>query len=82
MSKLPKIIDAMRNNARTIITRVTQFILGLDGVLHLAEMGSAYYERAWTTFALTSFHTLIFFIAMYLVGHDHLHHTKGEEGGV
>ncbi|MAH42577.1 hypothetical protein CL614_02530 [archaeon] len=79
IGKLTEIIDGVGNNARTIITRVTQFVLGLDGVLHLAEMGSAYYEQAWTTFALTSFHTLIFFTAVYLVGHDHLHHAHKEE---
>jgi hypothetical protein len=61
---------------REILTRATQFFLGLDGVLHLVEVVSAYREQAWVTFALTSFHTLIFFSAVYFVGHDHSHHAK------
>jgi hypothetical protein len=60
------------------ITRLTQGILGLDGVLHLAEVVSAYREQAWVTFGLTSIHTLIFFTAVYLVGHDHSHHVHKE----
>jgi hypothetical protein len=53
--------------------------LGLDGVLHLAEVASAYYEEAWTTLALTSFHSVIFFLAVYFVGHDHTHHLQHDE---
>ena len=64
---------------RTFITRFTQIALGLDGVLHLAEVASAYYEEAWTTLALTSFHSIIFFLAVYFVGHDHTHHHQHKE---
>jgi len=56
------------------LTRFTQTVLGFDGVLHLAEVISAYREQAWLTFGLTSIHTLVFFMAVYLVGHDHSHH--------
>ncbi len=63
---------------REVLTRATQFFLGLDGVLHLAEVVSAYREEAWITFGLTSFHTLIFFAAVYFVGHDHSHHRQNE----
>jgi len=64
---------------RAFITRFTQIALGLDGVLHLAEVSSAYYEEAWTTLALTSFHSAIFFLAVYFVGHDHTHHLRHDE---
>lgn len=55
--------------------RLTQFVLGIDGVLHLAEVASAIYEEAWTTAVLTGSHALFFFIGVYLIGHDHSHHT-------
>jgi len=72
---------------RPYLTRFIQFFLGLDGLLHGLEVISAYYEEAWTTLVLTSFHAIIFLIAAYFVGHDHSHHTnhthnnKGEEVG-
>ena len=56
-----------------------QFFLAFDGVLHLAEVGSAYYEEAWTTLALTSFHATIFLLAAYFVGHDHKHHQESHD---
>ena len=65
-------------NPRAIILRLVQFFLALDGVLHILEVASAYYEEAWTTFVLTSFHACIFFLAAYFVGHDHSHHTQEE----
>ena len=61
---------------REMLTRVTQFFLGLDGVLHVAEVISAYREEAWLTFGLTSFHAIIFFLAVYFIGHDHSHHKE------
>lgn len=61
---------------REMLTRVTQFFLGLDGVLHVAEVISAYREEAWLTFGLTSVHALIFFMAVYFIGHDHGHHKE------
>ena len=61
---------------RTVLTKFTQIALRMDGVLHLAEVASAYYEGAWTTLALTSFHSIIFFLAVYFVGHDHTHHLQ------
>lgn len=70
---------------RGYLTRAVQFFLGLDGVLHGLEVISAYREQAWVTFALTSFHAAIFFLAIYFVGHDHSHHhgdSESEESGV
>jgi hypothetical protein len=61
---------------RELLTRVTQFFLGLDGVLHVAEVISAYREEAWMTFGLTSAHACIFFLAVYFIGHDHTHHKS------
>ena len=71
-----------KSGVRPYLTRFIQFFLGLDGLLHGLEVISAYYEEAWTTFALTSFHACIFFFAAYFVGHDHSHHRKpeGENG--
>tara|TARA_R110001592_G_scaffold88156_1_gene259706 strand:+ start:5960 stop:6190 length:231 start_codon:yes stop_codon:yes gene_type:complete len=57
------------------ITRLVQFFLAFDGVLHILEIGSAYYEKAWATLTLTTFHALIFFIAIYLIGKDAHHKT-------
>ena len=64
---------------RGYLTRAVQFFLGLDGVLHGLEVISAYHEKAWLTFALTSFHATIFFLAIYFVGHDHSHHQEESE---
>jgi len=61
-------------NVREGLTRLTQAVLGLDGVLHVVEVVAAYHERAWLTFGLTFVHTSVFFLAFYLVGHDHKHH--------
>ena len=65
---------------RSIIVRLVQFFLAFDGILHLVEVISAFYEEAWITFALTSFHAVIFFLAVYFIGHDHSHHV-GESHG-
>ena len=65
-----------KTGVRPYLTRFIQFFLGLDGILHGLEVISAYYEEAWTTFALTTFHACIFFFAAYFVGHDHSHHVK------
>ncbi len=62
------------NKLREIGLRTTQFVLGMDGVLHLVEVASAIYEEAWTTATLTSIHALFFFLGVYLIGHDHSHH--------
>ncbi len=69
---------AISRSPRAIILRLVQFFLAFDGVLHLLEVASAYYEEAWTTLALTSFHACIFFLAVYFVGHDHSHHIHEE----
>ena len=66
----------LRNKLREYGLRMTQFVLGLDGILHLVEVASAIYEEAWTTATLTGFHALFFFIGVYLIGHDHSHHQK------
>tara|TARA_R110000803_G_scaffold83983_1_gene150093 strand:- start:531 stop:746 length:216 start_codon:yes stop_codon:yes gene_type:complete len=65
---------------RTGLTRLTQFVLGFDGVLHLIECVTSWREEAWLTFGVTSFHTVVFFLAFYLVGHDHTHHKKSNDG--
>lgn len=64
--------------AREAITRVVQFGLGLDGILHLGSFGMAIYEEATGTAILTGLQSLLFFTAVYFVGHDHTHH--GEHG--
>lgn len=61
------------------MTRFVQFFLTFDIVLHLLEVASAFYEEAWTTFALTSFHAFIFLMAVYFIGHDHSHHKSDEK---
>lgn len=65
---------------RTLIVRLVQFFLAFDGVLHVLEVFSAWYERAYATFLLTAFHTLIFFLAVFLIGHDHSHRNDEGEG--
>jgi len=62
------------NKFREYGLRATQFVLGMDGILHLAEVASAIYEEAWATATLTTIHALFFFIGVYLIGHDHSHH--------
>lgn len=69
-----------RFGLRLYLTRLVQFFLGFDGLLHGLGVITAYYEEAWTTFALNLFHTSIFFIAVYFVGHDHSHHSDNHEG--
>ena len=63
------------NKIREYGLRATQFVLGIDGILHLVEVASAIYEEAWATATLTGIHALFFFIGVYLIGHDHSHHT-------
>jgi len=65
-----------RFGLRKYLTRLVQFFLGFDGLLHGLELFSAYQEEAWATFTITLFHTLIFVLAFYFVGHDHSHHSK------
>tara|TARA_R110002074_G_scaffold205905_1_gene374291 strand:+ start:2575 stop:2805 length:231 start_codon:yes stop_codon:yes gene_type:complete len=55
---------------RNKLTKATQFVLGFDGVLHLLECFTAFHEKAWITFGITTFHTLVFFLAVYLVGKE------------
>ena len=63
---------------REIVVRGTQFFLGLDGFLHVAEVISAVSEEAWFTATLTGFHACVFFIGVYFIGHDHTHHKEDE----
>lgn len=63
---------------RESILRGTQFILGLDGFLHVAEFVAAVLEEAWVAATLTGIHSLLFFIAVYFIGHDHSHHQIPE----
>ena len=67
-------LSKVRENFREYGLRATQFVLGMDGVLHLAEVASAVYEEAWATATLTGIHALFFFIGVYFIGHDHSHH--------
>jgi len=67
------------NKPRRYLLRTVQFFIGLDGVLHLAEVASAIHEGAYLTTILTSFHALIFFTAAYFIGHDQLHHSERME---
>jgi len=62
----------IRNN----IARFAQVGLIFDGSLHILEVLSAYYEEAYTTMALTTLHSTIFFISAYFVGHDLSHHRR------
>jgi|TARA_R110002167_G_scaffold148968_1_gene342126 hypothetical protein len=59
---------------RGFLLRGTQMFLGLDGLLHLAEFGAALIEEAWVTATLTGTHALVFFLGVYFIGHDHIHH--------
>lgn len=61
----------MKHNVSPVVARVVQFFLGFEVLLHFLQVASAYYEEAWTTLVLTSFHTLLMIIAVYLVGSRH-----------
>ena len=74
---LKLLLSKFREKFREYGLRLTQFVLGMDGILHLVEVGAAIYEEAWATATLTGIHSLFFFIGVYLIGHDHTHH-KGE----
>jgi hypothetical protein len=65
-----------KKGIRGYITSFVVFFLAFDGMLHGLEVVSAFYEEAWLTLALTVFHTTIFLLAAYFVGHDHLHHRQ------
>ena len=67
------------NKPRRYILRVVQLFIGLDGVLHLAEVASAIHEEAYLTTILTSLHAMVFFTAAYFIGHDQLHHSERME---
>jgi hypothetical protein len=73
---IKKIIERLDLKSR--MTQLVQFFLAFDGVLHILEIGSAYYEKAWATLTLTTFHALIFFIAIYLIGQDTHHKIEKE----
>jgi hypothetical protein len=60
----------IRNNTG----RLTQLFLLGEGLLHLTEIGVAYTEEAFSTMALVTLHSLVFFVSAYFVGHDLLHH--------
>lgn len=63
---------------REAITRLVQFGLGLDGILHLGSFGMALYEDAIGTAIITGLQTVLFFTAVYFVGHDHTHHGDND----
>jgi len=66
----------MFRKIRGFLVRSAQFILGLDGVLHVLEVISAIEEGATRTAILTSIHACIFFLGVYFIGHDHSHHKE------
>ena len=68
---IKKIMESL--NLKTRITNLVQFFLAFDGVLHILEIGSAYYEKAWATLILTTFHAMI-----YLIGHESHHPKKND----
>lgn len=65
-----------KKGIRGYITSFVVFFLAFDSILHGLEVVSAFYEKAWITFALTFFHAMVFLTAAYFVGHDHLHHKQ------
>ena len=60
---------------RTILLRLAQILLGLDGILHIAALSSAIIENAWWTAGITAIQCFAFFLGVYFIGHDHHHHT-------
>ena len=66
----------IRGSIREFLVRSSQFVLGLDGILHVLEVISAIEEGATRTAILTSIHACIFFIGVYFIGHDHTHHQE------
>ena len=66
----------IRESIREFLLRSAQFVLGLDGILHVLEVISAIEEGATRTAILTSVHACIFFIGVYFIGHDHTHHKE------
>ena len=70
----------MNEKLRTGVLRSVQFLLGLDGVLHVAEVISAIQEGATRTAILTSIHACIFFAGVYFIGHDQKHHQGHHHG--
>jgi len=66
----------IRGSIREFLVRSSQFVLGLDGILHVLEVISAIEEGATRTAILTSVHACIFFIGVYFIGHDHTHHQE------
>ena len=64
----------MKRNLRGIVLRAVQFLLGLDGIIHVASVVSAIEEGATRTAVLTGFQACVFFAGVYFIGHDHSHH--------
>ena len=58
---------------QNLVMRFVQFFLSFDGVLHILEVISAIEEGATRTAILTGFHAIIFFIAVFFIGHEHKH---------
>jgi len=58
---------------QSLVIRFVQFFLSFDGVLHILEVISAIEEGATRTAILTGFHAIIFFIAVFFIGHEHKH---------
>ena len=57
------------------ITRIIQISLGLHGVLHVLELGSALYEEAYMTASLAAFASLTMLIGMIILDpEERAHH--------
>ena len=66
----------IRGSIREFLVKSAQFVLGLDGVLHVLEVVSAIEEGATRTAILPSVPACIFFVGVYFIGHDHTHHQE------
>ena len=58
----------------TWLQGVLSYLLGLDGVFHLIEMGTALYESAYITASILGFSALLMFVSCWLLGGRHHHH--------
>ena len=50
------------------------WLLGIDGFLHLIEMGTALYEEAYITASILGFSAIIMFLSCWVLGERHTHH--------
>ena len=53
------------------------YLLGLDGIFHVFEMGLAIYEEAYLTATVLGVFATLMFMASWVLGDNHTH--KGRE---